>query len=143
MDGFAEKAKIYLGKSVTYPISIGFNENIGNLTLENIWPNDTTWKSFKLPEADVKVFHDNNQHVCSFYYKSEKAIRIVCTEKRYNGQTTKGVSVDDPIEFVNERYPFRRKEIPIIQDYFLVYHDLSLVFEIKYGKVHNWFLYVL
>ena len=49
--------------------------------------------------------------------------------------------VANSIELIKKKYPFSKKEVPTSLGTLWIYKDLELAFDIRNGKVHEWFLY--
>ena len=143
--GYAAKVRAILGMSDLNHRIPDFSESIGNIPLQNLLPYGDNWRHFPITNAKVSIYHDKEQHVGYFYYRENrynKTIRMAWTEKGYHGESTKLIQIGNPDQLVRERYPFLRKEVPSTLGAFWIYRDLGFVFEMRYGKVDEWYIYL-
>jgi len=142
----ANRARGYLGMPLSptkLPVS---NEAIAGRFPRDLRRLDgNARRAFRSSEAEMWIDLNESQSVRCFYYQSQSDLRIaiIAAGEKYRGQTQNQIKIGDPAQLVEQRYLYPRHIVPATRGEFWVFEALGLVFEMREGKVHGWFLFDL
>ncbi|MBN1998011.1 hypothetical protein JW935_10690 [candidate division KSB1 bacterium] len=103
-------------------------------------------KQFKTPRAIFEIAEDTENNYIYYTYRSDASkeqIKITQTGPEFQGSTTQGIRIFDPVALISEKYPIEYATINAGNLEYRIYCDMELIFEISGQKVKSWVLYCI